>query len=161
MKLGLQAPFMWVRSPGGPERLAVTLPPEAGCPRRPGGVGGGHWGGRCPREGGLLQEVPPALGPAAASCPPGANGFILGVFLHACGDPVEPPLAGAQWAPVMDGRGVHTGHAGRAGAFTRQLGCPGQHGNVGDLNLALRGRAEVGGQRGKRKAKNVLPGRQR
>ena len=43
------------------------------------------------------SEVPPALGPATASCPPGANGFTLGMFLHACGDPVEPPCR-AWWS---------------------------------------------------------------
>lgn len=32
--MGLQAPFYVGKSPGGPERLAVTLPPWAGCPRR-------------------------------------------------------------------------------------------------------------------------------
>lgn len=105
---------MWVRSPGGPELLAVTLPPEAGCPRRGRGVWEGDTGeadvlGKAGRS-----EVPPALGPAAASCPPGANGFTLGVFLHACGDPVEPPCRGLV-APVMDGRGecTRTRGAGR------------------------------------------------
>lgn len=99
MRPGFQAPFC----------VGEATRPALSCRQRPclpGLAIPDEAGGGCGRgtlvEADVLgkagrSEVPPALGPATASCPPGANGFTLGMFLHACGDPVEPPCR-AWWS---------------------------------------------------------------
>lgn len=149
---------MWVRSPGGPERLAVTLPPEAGCPRRGGGVGGTL--GR-PMSSGKAgrSEVPPALGPAAACVSAWGDGLHPGRVSSCLWGPCGAPCRGLV-EPVTDRTWGCTRTAGRAEAPSRgSTGCP-QHGERRDLNRIC-GAGQVGGQRGKLKSERCSPGRQR
>lgn len=98
---------------------------------------GGHWGGRCPREGGPFRGSTRS-GPCCRLVSAWGEwlhpGHVSSCLWGPCGASLQGP------GGACDGRtwGVHKDTRGGPAPFTRQLGCP-QHGNVGTLTSHLRG----------------------